>query len=209
MNDAIRLGLCVPGESMPIESVRAYAALIMELCANREAIKLERLSQHLFASSMLPYARAKVCQLALEVDCTHLLLIDTDMTYPRDAAHRLLAHGRPFVAANATTRRPPVRWVAKDKAGDVIDSNRAGGLPRAWSCGLAFCLLGARVFAAIDTPQFDFEYGPNGWIGEDVYFCKRAIESGFAPMIDNELSPEIGHVGSMVYHGGHITPIDG
>lgn len=201
---AIRLGLCVPGESMPIESVRSYAALVMELCSNRP-YGLERLSQHLFASSMLPYARAKVCQLAIEVDCTHLLLIDSDMTYPRDAAHRLLAHGRPFVAANATTRRHPIRWVAKDKAGDVIDSSSACGLTKASSCGLAFCLLEARVFASMEPPQFNFEYGPDGWIGEDIYFCRRAIDAGFQPMIDNELSPDIGHVGSLVFHGGLVN----
>lgn len=188
-----------------MESVRAYGALLMRLLSDPLPGGFVSISQHFVASSMLPWGRARVCDLAIKAGATHLLLLDSDMTYPADLAHRLIAHGRPFIATNAVTRRPPVRWVAKDKAGDVIDSNVTRGLTRASVVGMACALVEARVYRGISPPRFNFEWTEKGWRGEDVWFCKRAIQSGFQPMIDNELSLEIGHVGTWVFTGKDVV----
>lgn len=198
MAEPIHLGICIPGESMPMESVRCLGRMIMALCT-KPPPGLAKVSQHMAAGSMLPHTRATVCSMALEAGATHLLLIDSDMTYPADAAHRLLGADRPFIAANATTRRPPIRWTAKGKDGLEIESHKEAGLTKANSCGLAVCLIEARVYQAIPAPRFNFEYTEDGWIGEDVFFCRAAILAGFQPMIDNALSREIGHVGGYIY----------
>jgi hypothetical protein len=94
--------------------------------------------------------------------------------------------------------------VAKNKAGEIMDSTHSKGLEQAGTCGLAACLIERRVFEAIPAPRFNFEYTPKGWRGEDIWFCDRATEAGFQPMIDHDLSREIGHVGNHVYTGADI-----
>ena len=194
------LAICIPCESMDVEAVRCFGRLLLAL-TTRPPRDVVQVSQSMFASSMLPFARSRVVANAFREGATHVLCLDADMTYPPDVAHRLLAHGRPFVACNAVTRRPPHRWVAKDKAGEIIDSSKRSGLDRASVVGLAVALIERRVFDSISHPWFNFEWSMDGWRGEDVYFCDRAIASGFQPMIDNDLSHEIGHIGSRVYSG--------
>lgn len=183
---------------MPIASVRAYGRLMLELCT-KPVTGLANVSQHMYASSILPHARAKVIESALSAGATHVLMIDSDMTYPPDIVARLIRHRRPFVACNATTRRPPIRWVAKTKGGDVMDSNRGRGIEAASVCGLAVALIERRVFEAIPAPRFFFEFTERGWRGEDVWFCDRSTQAGFQPMIDHDASKLIGHVGVTEY----------
>lgn len=200
----ISVAVAIPGESMPLESVRAYGRLLLRLCASPPP-GVVQVSQSMFAASILPFARAKVIDQALEGGATHVLMLDSDMTYPGELVHRLLEHGRPFVACNATTRRAPVRWCAKDKSGDVMNSSERHGLEKASSCGLAVALIERRVFEAIPAPRFQFEFTERGWRGEDIWFCDRAIEAGFQPMIDHDLSREIGHVGAYEYSAEDVV----
>lgn len=192
------LAIAIPGESMPLEAVRCYGRLMLRFMSH-PIPGLGHLSQAMFSASILPYARAKVVEMALSQGASHVLMLDTDMTYPETLVERLLAHDRPFVACNATTRRPPIRWCAKDKAGHEMDSSKGRGLQKAGSCGLAVALIERCVFEAIPTPRFFFEWTGAGWRGEDIWFCDRAIERGFQPMIDHDLSREIGHVGNHTY----------
>lgn len=200
----IHIAVAIPGEAMPIESVRCYGRLLQRLLTN-PVPGLAQVSQSMFASSILPYARSRVIESALKNGATHILMLDSDMTYPGDLVHRLIAHGRPFVACNATTRRAPIHWVAKDKAGHRMDSSNSKGLEAASVVGAAVCLIERRVFEAIPLPKFDFEYTEKGWNGEDVYFSRRAIEAGFRPMIDHDASREIGHVGTYEFGGKDIA----
>ena len=188
---------------MPMEAVRCYGRLMLRLFTHPPP-GLSQVAQAMFAASILPYARAQVVKMALSQGATHVLMLDTDMLYPETVVERLIAHDRPFVACNATTRRPPIRWCAKDKAGEVMDSNKGRGLQKAASCGLAVALIERRVFEAIPAPKFFFEWTGDGWRGEDIWFCDRAIDAGFQPMIDHDLSREIGHVGTYAYTGEDV-----
>ncbi len=199
----MHLGVCVPGEGMPLESVRSYAALMMAL-VSQPPPGLRGVSQHFHASSMLPYTRARVIDMALSAGATHLLLLDADMTYPANVAWRLWAHGRPFVACNAVTRRPPHRWTAVDRENKPLDSSRLEGLGKAYACGVAVAMVEARVIEKLERPLFDFFWTGKGWRGEDHYFCEKVRSVGFQPMIDHDLSREIGHVGTRVLTGRDV-----
>lgn len=198
------VGICILGESMPMESVRCLGAMLLDVM--REPIPgLGFVSQHFFQSSILPYSRSKVIESAVKAGATHVLTIDADMVYPANGLRRLLAHERPLVVCNATTRRPPIRWVATDREKTPLDSNALTGLGKAWNAGIAFALMEARVYRAVRKPHFMFEYTENGFRGEDVYFCEGVRKAGFEVMMDHDLSREIGHVGSVVFHGGHVA----
>lgn len=201
------LAICIPGESMPIESVRSLGAMLLDL-TTKPLPRFGKISQHFLSSSILPAARGGLVRLAVRAGATHILMIDSDMTYPADAARRLIAINRPIAAANATTRRYPIRWVARslEPAGDALDMSP--GLPdlvNVASVGLAFMLVEVCVFHALPQPFFTFEHSVSGWTGEDVGFCRAAREiGGFSVTVSRDVSREIGHVGTRVYSGSGV-----
>lgn len=206
---ALHIAICIPAESMPIESVSSLTAMLSTILTVPPSRELA-VSQHYFASSMLPYSRAKVCEMALKAGATHLLLLDSDMTYPRDIVHRFLEGlERPestgMVAANATTRRPPIRWVARGDDGNLIDSSsRAERWTRAASCGLAVAMLEADLYRKLPSPRFAFAYTERGWIGEDIWFCRLLAGAGCYPLLDHAISREVGHVGTREFRGTDV-----
>jgi len=210
----MHLAVCVPGESMPIEAVRSLTRMLLAILRDPprrkpgELVRDFTLSEHYFASSILPYARSWLCESAVKAGATHILLLDSDMTYPADTAHRLLQGVERcggFVAANCVTRRPPIRWTARANDG-APHSSSPDELPQ-WSAvrtvGVAVAMLRADVWEKLERPAFNFGLTPKGWVGEDIWFCERLHAAGVSPVVDNFLSREIGHVGSHEF-----TPAD-
>jgi len=200
---------------MPIESVRSLTRLLLTVLRDPpsptpgQVPREFTISEHYFASSMLPYARSWLCESAVTAGATHLLLLDSDMTYPADLAHRLMAGVQRcggFVAANCPTRRPPIRWTARTLDGSVHDSS-SPELPQ-WTAvrnvGVAVAMLTREVWEQLERPAFNFGLTPRGWIGEDVWFCERLHAAGISPVVDNPLSREIGHVGSHEFTADQI-----
>lgn len=156
-------------------------------------------------SSILPAVRQHLAEKAIEdFGATHLLWIDSDHTFPYDTAHRLLAHGRPWVGINATTRVPPVRPTALKKEGMPLQTTEhSTGLERVWRMGFGITLIEARVFKAMEKPWFNLEWvnlDPTAaHVGEDIYFCEKAKHAGFQPMVDHDLTKETAHIGSVAF----------
>lgn len=199
---------------MPIESVRCLARVVMRCMqvppspVPDQAPRDFTISQHYFASSMLPYARSYVCESAVQAGATHLLLLDSDMTYPADTAHRLMMAAERcggFVAANCPTRRAPIRWTARMLDGELHDSN---AVTATWtavhSVGVAVAMLTAELWSRLERPAFNFSLTTKGWVGEDIWFCERLRQAGACPVVDNPLSREIGHVGAHEFRAESI-----
>lgn len=215
--ERVHLAICIPGESMPLESVRALTRLVMRVMGHPPSPDGDRiprdftLSQHYFGSSMLPFSRTRVIESAARVGATHFLLLDSDMTFPEDLAHRLMVGTRRcggFVAANCPTRRPPIRWTARQNDGQLHDSNATGDVR--WSTvrsvGVAVAMLTADVWAKLERPAFNFAMTPGGWIGEDIWFCERLAQAGISPVVDNLISRQIGHVGPHEFTAAEVGP---
>jgi hypothetical protein len=143
-----------------------------------------------------------------------LLWIDGDHSFPSDTAHRLLAHKRPWVGINATTRAPPLVCTAFKKPGErLATTSKSTGLERAWRMGMGITLTEARVFTEMPKPWFAVEYfekdGKSFYAGEDVYFCEKAKAHGFAPMIDHDLTKDTAHIGSAAFDSSQVEGFDG
>lgn len=197
-----------------MESVRCLTRLVMRCLQVPPSPTAQpprdfTLSQHFYASSMLPHARAFVIESAARAGATHFLLLDSDMTFPETTAHRLMlgvARCGGFVAANCPTRRRPIRWTARLADGAVHDS-RPATLPT-WSAvrtvGVAVAMLTAELWAELERPAFNFAATDRGWIGEDIWFCERLAQAGAVPVVDNALSREVGHVGTREFIAADI-----
>lgn len=200
---------------MPIESVRSLTRMLLECLRNPPIPRVGAwvsdfaLSEHYLASSMLPYARGWLLDSAVKAGATHILMLDADMTFPADTAHRLMLGVERcggFVAANCPTRRAPIRWTAKALDGSTHDSSKADGVQ--WTSvatvGVAVAMLRADVVEKLERPAFNFGLTSKGWVGEDVWFSHRLDAAGVPRVVDNVLSRQIGHVGAHEFTAAEI-----
>jgi hypothetical protein len=155
--------------------------------------------------SVISMSRNKLTRLALAFDpaCTHILWIDSDMTFPADGLERLLAHDKDVVGAFYNRRMPPYTTVGHLLyAADVSK----GGLHRADIMPHGFVLAKREVYERLPSPWYSEGYDPacaneddpDGSVGEDVNFSRHAVAGGIEMWCDADLTFEVGHIGEIV-----------
>jgi len=141
-------------------------------------------------------AREKLLHDVIELwDASHILWLDADMTFPKDAALRLLAHDKEVVAANYVTRVPPSRPTAR-KDGQCVFSHDAEGLESVDHVGMGVFLMKTAIVADLPRPRFWYSTETET---EDVYFCRLLRAAHRCIWIDHDLSKKVGHVGQHIY----------
>lgn len=198
----IRLSICLPQtETVRSEYARSLALMTLRLGFDNDGIEDVRILWG--GGSQVTAIRQILAEKAVEKkNATHLLWIDADHSFPSDTAHRLIAHKRPIVGINATTRVPPVRATAIKKQGEPLKTTQhSKGLERVWRMGFGIVLIEARVFQEMPKPWFANEWlekdGQWDLAGEDIYFCEKAKSHGFQPMVDHDLTKETAHIGAV------------
>lgn len=203
IGEHIELGICVPClGGWKTGFGRSLVALSQHLMTWRPdpsiGIRKFRFRLYTQESSMLVQSRHNLIVAALKDKCTHILSLDSDMTFPKDTFERLLMRDKEFVAVNATTRSYPVMHIAHDLEGRRLDSRKKYGVQKVQHVGMAVALLSTRMFSRISPPLFMMEWIPEmgSYCGEDVYFCAKVQDAGFDVWIDHDLSHEVGHLGA-------------
>lgn len=136
---------------------------------------------------------------ALENQCTHLVMLDTDQTYPRHVITRLLSHDLDAVGALVYRRYPPfdpVMYRARpDSNGyDHVPEKEmfSGKLVEVDATGCGCVMFKTDVFHQVDPPWFVF-HPPKGEkmnIGEDIGFCAKLRRAGYKIFVDTSLEVE-------------------
>ncbi len=127
---------------------------------------------------------------ALKVGCSHLFMMDCDMTYHPQTITKLLSHDLPIVGALCYRRYPPFDSLAFRKNGDGwvnVGHEKEDGLIKIHRTGAGCLMIQTQVFDKISRPWFDLA-GPNKKMdeakGEDYRFCDKAIKAGFEIFVD-------------------------
>lgn len=136
---------------------------------------------------------------AVQRQATHVLFLDTDMTFPADTALRLLAHHKPVVAANCVQRNPRLRYTAQRNGQRIPTYAESRGLELVDTVGCAVMLMQTDVVAGLDRPWFRHDWSGDTDIGEDILFCDAVRQAGHAIYIDHDLSKEVGHIGQHTF----------
>ncbi len=156
--------------------------------------------------SILPQLRERALMKAIKDKATHLLFIDSDMTFPPDTLRRLLNRQRAIVAANCATKCLPSNPTARAKgetlAGEPLYTfEKSTGIQRVWRVGTGVMLITLAAIEHLPQPFFNIT-----WVeelkdhrGEDWFFCEKLEEAQIPIYVDHDLSKEIGHIGSQVY----------
>ena len=134
-------------------------------------------------------ARNRIADMALEGGYDAVLMVDSDMTLPRDALTNLLSHGEDVVSGWYLRRSVDTRqtnaYRLHDANGiayyDYSDTSAypademlgMEGLVQVHGTGMGCCLIRTDVFRRIKYPFFDWvNYADrHGMLSEDLYFC--------------------------------------
>lgn len=154
---------------------------------------------------LIQYARERLVESALELNCDYLFMVDDDMLSPPDLFYRLAAHDKDIVAALAFTRNPdhkPVIYETMESGFDQATGIKYGGFTRfvnnypknqlveCDAVGFGAVLIKTEVFRNVKRPWF---FGMEG-TGEDITFCVKAKKAGFRVWMDTSI--KLGHLGA-------------
>ena len=145
--------------------------------------------------SIIHHMRERLVKKAIELECTHLLFVDSDMVFEPSTVAKLIEDDKDIVGANCNRRKLPLESTAKliSIAADLE------GLNEAQSVGTGFMLIKLSIFDFLPEPWFFFESNEDGALatGEDYWFCRLAREKGFEVWCDLEI--KVGHLGDYLY----------
>lgn len=162
--------------------------------------------------TLIASQRETLAEQAIKAGADAILWLDTDMLFPKEAAERLLAHDKEVVGANYSTRRMPLKTTAFASIEDFtswIPSHDKTGLQACAAMGFGVMLTRTSVFKRLPKPWFTVGYNPahNVFLGEDIYFCKKASTNGITTFIDHDLSKEVKHIGTFDYGHEHVEAL--
>lgn len=198
----IRVGICVPSQgTWKADFGNSLMELWVYMVANPVPGYATDIVRAFATGTIIPHNREVMAMAALEIGCTHVLMLDSDMTFPPDTFHRLIKHKKDIVACNCPSRDGKLTPTARTLDGSDRLSPDSSGLVEVQLAGTGIILISTDVFKALQRPWFEFSWRQEmqGWLGEDLAFCEKAREAGFKVHVDADLSKEIGHIGDCTY----------
>lgn len=212
-----RVAICIPSNDYcNIEFNRSYVNMCLY---SREAIKGLELALIGQKGILIDFNRCLMVQEALKSQCTHILFIDTDMTFPHDTLFRLLVQRKDVIGCNCSSRVPPIKTLATNLDGSLVTPEQQGVFEVS-RIGTGVMLISTQVFTKLEAPWFDClwksPYADDKldeglianqprlpgqkdigvYYGEDLYFCDKVRKTTpYKIWVDNDLSKRIGHQG--------------
>ncbi len=209
----MRVSLCIPARDV-VHAGFAYdlARLSMTIWSDLPAGSAVNL--HCISGTLIAPQRNRLAEMALQAGADVILWLDSDMRFPPALFRMLEAGGKPIVGCNYPTRRLPPRPTAYASLADERRLSSAGrtGREAVDALGFGAMLTRAEVFRRLPEPWFSTPWLPTArkTIGEDLYFCQRAIANGIEVLVDHDASQTVKHVGLFEFGQEHIaaTPAD-
>jgi len=157
--------------------------------------------------------REFLAESALQMKATHLLFIDSDMTFEPEGIKKLLESAKPVIGADYHYKLMPKMSVTKidpakvDQSYLEDDPNQPGvkiinaKIPQkpfeVLAVGTGFMLIETWVFEKLKKPWFWFDIKDEKLVGEDMYFCEKVRQTKIGVWCNPAV--EVGHIGNYVY----------
>ena len=150
---------------------------------------------------MLHWNREELVKQAQKLNATHLLFVDDDMVFEKDAVIKLVERDKDIVGVHYNCRKfPPTTTVHMDEEKKKsIKWENPDGFMTCDAVGTGFMLIDLRVFDKLKEPWFFWKTNEQGEVveGEDYWFCRIAREAGFEVWCD--LTIPVKHIGDFLY----------
>jgi len=172
----------------------SLAGMMMHRAYDRALSRDVKIAYQNVKSTIIHSARALLVQSAVDNDCTHILFLDSDLTFPPNTLNRLIAHHQPFVCATYVKRHPPHELLGRPNT--TYQTLKPPGLVLMDEVPLGCALISLKVFERLERPHFSYVAGPTPTddISEDIGFCRAVRASGQYIYCDPALSRELGHL---------------
>ena len=193
-----RIAICMPTrDTVSAECMMSAMKLYGRFCTRYVATGQAEIMFLTDLGTLLPDMRNALVTEAINQEATHILWLDSDMTFPADTLERLLAHGECIVGASYSQRKEPCKPVAAKGGVWVYTEENSTGLQEVDFVGMGVMLVETRVYEFIDKPWHMTAWSEKAGstIGEDVYFCRKARAVGAPTFIDHDLTKEVTHLG--------------
>ena len=162
--------------------------------------------EQIIGGTLIYWARNRIAHRAIEGGFTHVLWLDSDMTFKPDIVDDLLWCGKDMVCGAFVSRRPPYGPCVYTSIEDPANMTKVedfGTEPfRVDGCGFAMVLTSVSLLKAV-MDRFDTCFMPTEQYGEDVAFCDRVKQIGGEIWCEPTVRP--GHIAHVpVYAGEHL-----
>ena len=149
-------------------------------------------------------ARDKLARYALDSGFTHIMMIDSDMSVPRDALVNLLSHDLDVCMGFGVRGSSDDGQTSVSKLGGSFSNwynkselralrNQGTHLIQVKGNGMCCALISTDVFRRFEEPWFDYQRNLDGSkLGEDYYFCKQCTLAGVKLWVDTRVG--CGHI---------------
>ena len=162
--------------------------------------------EQIIGGTLIYWARNRIAHRAIDGGFTHVLWLDSDMTFKPDIVDDLLWCGKDMVCGAFVSRRPPYGPCVYTSIEDPANMTKVedfGTEPfRVDGCGFAMVLTSVSLLKAV-MDRFDTCFMPTEQYGEDVAFCDRVKQIGGEIWCEPTVRP--GHIAHVpVYAGEHL-----
>ena len=177
------------------------------------------LNTALVSGTYVHSGRQQMLELLLKQGVTHILWLDSDMSFPKETLVRLMSHDVDFVGINYAQRKSPPdfvgikrgSWHEKGDLGSRLQTTeKDSGLEECDALGFGALLMRTAALRDLpeDQPWFWYEKKWGLHIGEDVYFCRLLGQMGHKIYCDHDLSKECAHIGTFEYRTHHAETMN-
>lgn len=204
---SVKVSICVPSR----DTVHAaFAFDLVKLVQYCQLVGID-ITPHFCIGTLIVNQRDQLAEMALQAESTHILWLDSDMMFSPDTVQRLLAHDVPIVAGNYVTRQYPHKTVAYTQMHNwrsyVINDGRKDVISVA-AVGMGCMLVNTDVIKKMSMPRFQTTYiaETQDHMGEDFYFCHQAKKLGYDILIDDAVSRDLQHLGTVSFNHSMVKP---
>jgi len=194
----IKLGICLPITSYWVPTGFFVSFLLMNKPREYQLILPKcPIGDH---ADSIASVRNDLVQQALECECTHIFMADTDQRYSENVLMQLLSYGLPVVYARVHRRYPPfdpILYRLEESSGEYYsvpaEEWKNNSLIEIDATGGGCLLIESSVFFDIRYPWYR-TIPRNNWhgpMGEDILFCRKLKKAGYRIFAD--VSVNIGH----------------
>lgn len=163
-----------------------------------ELITVPGTKHSILVGSLVYDAREKLAKSAIEEGYTHILWLDSDITFPRDTLLRLLDCDADIASGVVYRRVAPYTPTVFTHQPNGLYAEMINipdrGIIRVDGCGFACVLTKTECLSAM-YQKFDRLFVPEAY-GEDLQFCNRAAKCGYKITVDCSL--KCGHLGQIL-----------
>ena len=156
----------------------------------------------IISGTLVYIARNKMAQYAMDENYTHVLWLDSDMTFGPDIVDDLLFCGKDMVCGAFVSRRPPYGpCVYSAIDGFPMEKVREFGTEpfRVAGCGFAAVMTKVDVLRKVKE-RFGTCFTPTEKYGEDLAFCDRVTKTDTEIWCEPTVRP--GHIAHIPVYAG-------